>query len=98
MAQGKLSLTPQSFAEVLSLETPSQGSLQKALYPCPPTSTSICPFDFVNAILRKNYTPLHFPANLPATAMVPNVIKIVKTSAQLSLSNFLASRGCSARG
>lgn len=59
-------LTLQSFAEVLSLEA----KVQKALHPPPPASASVCPFDSVNGILRKNYTPLHFLANLPATAMV----------------------------
>lgn len=60
----------------------------------PPTPA--CPFDFVNGILRKNYTLFHFPANLLATATAPDIIKTVKTPSQLSLSNFLASRGCSA--
>lgn len=86
---------PQSFTVVLSLETLSPRSLQKA--PHSPTPTSVCPFDCVNGILRKNYTPLHFPANLPVTAMVPNIIKIVQTPSQMSLSNFLASRGGSAK-
>lgn len=58
----------------------------------------MCPFDFVNGILRKNYTPLHFPANLSVTAMVPNIIKIVQTPSQMSLSNFLASRGAQQSG